>query len=397
MVLLIVIVGLLYIASNLARKEAEEKTTETQKTPSDLKPLTNYAEACFEEVAKKGLRLLGNQGGNIYESQGGKKTNYQNYMEGKFYLEYNNYKVPYKILLPVAGLTCDPNIPNYPTKSLFPYPYKQTQTTPQTDFNNPIYLNDKRYHHQDCFGKRRVLDSERSLEDLQSYMEFKIPEECSFSSFKNYNVVSTEPKVNIESFTKSTVFNITYPLTITNKNTQTETSLHNFRISLKFSIEELYNYINDIIELDVSDPTFDIGLKDPDYDFDVLISHNIYQNDDVITISSDSLVLSGIPYNFVFARRNRYPILEYVYNTSFTSLSSTEFSWNDIIHQELKAVDPDEDNVNIIVTLGQGHNSFILTKNIQYPITNQLVNISVSDGQYSDYQSQNFRENFVIQ
>ena len=397
-VILIIFVAILYLASSQREDTLQEQIKSTQEIPADVEPIFNYAHECFEAVVKEGLFLLGSQGGYIYRSQGGRSQDYREDRLGEYFLEYDNKQVPYRISLPVGGSTCDVNLPNYPTKSVFLFPYEAAFPDSSTI---------KRHIHQDCFGKKIRFDPRISLEDLRLYTRENIIF-CDFSSFANYDFEYYEPQVSLTSGTSRISMDINYGITLTNINTNDITELTDFKVVLDFSLEELFDFANDLMQLDISDPNFDISQQ-RDSDYSVLVEKDMFEKDDLITINSESLKLGGKPFKLVFGRMNRYPALEYIYSTNFgfPLVDSSTFSWNDIVTQDPLAVDPDEDHLTIRVIKSYGTNQEILsilnlnynTKNLStiqdnlYTVKPQdmelTFNITVSDGEYTDYQTRN--------
>jgi len=393
-VVALIFIILLIIAQRSKESDIEQNVRDTQQVPSELLPIVNFANTCIEGIANKGIVLLGVQGGYIYQKQGGTKPDYLPSQQGISYLTYNNLAVPYHIQLPVAGPTCDPDIPGYPTKNIYPYPYDV-----QFDFTNPLYLNRTRYYQKDCFGKRRPFDIAQSFEDLASYMETKIITDCKFN-FASFDITSGQPDVHIVSTPSATIFNVSYPLSIVNKNTGAQLSLNTFRVEMDLALQELYDFANTVLLSDVSDPGYGMTSRQGS-PFSVSVVENFYGKDDIVIVSSKDFTITGVPVKLVFARANRYPALNYVYNTTFSSIafsSGTEVRWGDVFHQDITAADPDEDPVTINVYV----NGVPFTKSSVYTITprdSKLVfNITVTDGQYIDFQTGNYREaSFTIQ
>lgn len=391
-VILIITIGIIYFAKMVKEKNTEDKTLEINKIPYDLEPFVNYMDACVETVAKKGIFLLGAQGGSIYMSQGGKTFDYQSSLEGEVFLRYKGNIVPYLIDLPVSGFYCNVTLPQYPVLNWFmAYPYLWFNST------MPDLERGKEYKVTDCFGKSNPISENQAMLDLKSYMEKHIRTDCSFASFKNLRINSSEAIATITADSSTTKFSLAYPMEIVNLQSGSKTDLRDFTISIKLSVKEIFNFANTIMQFDVDDPTYDLRKSYDQYDFKVSIVPNVLKFDDIVEISSDSLSLDGQPFKMVFARRNHYPVLEFVYNTSFESVPLIEgysINWSSVVLQTLSAVDPDEDNVTIKVIMGADLlHPKELTKESHYIINFNDVNeghllarITASDGQYADYQ-----------
>lgn len=415
-VILVIVIGGIYLMNSVKIDNMKDTTLDTQKIPSDLKPLVKYLEKCVETIAKQGMFLLAEQGGYIYMSQGGNSIDLLPLEEGNLFLTHTPQAIPRKIQYRIKGEylnsgACNASLPGYPTKYKIPYPYK-TSDNFSLDFNKISYLNDKKYDYTSCFGTKTAdFDPDNAFLALETYINNTIKARCNLSVFKNYRSDLPESNVYIEGTSSTTKFKISYPITLTNINTGAKTTLKEFYTSIKLSLSELYKFANSIIQLDTSDPTYNIQQINPQTGFEVFVIPDVLNNDDVIRVVSPNIKLDGIPFELNFARQNRYPILEYVYDTSFSNISliaGTKVYWANVIHQNISAVDPDEDIVTITVKIERP--SFVklnLTKTTPYtiqpgdvscgsPPCKLIFNITVADSALEDYQIQNYHENFEI-
>jgi len=405
-VILVIFLGIIYLVFSDKKETLEGEVSRTQGIPTDVEPIISFAENCFEQIAKEGLFLLGSQGGYIYTSQGGNKPDYTDDRLGEFFMEYDGKRVPYRINLPGwSGKICDPIPPGYPTKeSLYYFPYEKLTIS----FDPATYFTTKEYYRTDCFGKRVGLGSAESFEGLKYYVQSNI-KSCDFGTFFGYTVSKGEPVVQVETTGANTYFDINYPLTVINTNTQTRTDAREFKITVKLSLSDLYDFTNDIMQYDVSDPTFDIGLQSRD-GFSVYAERDVVNSDDAIIVRSELLKLDGKPFELVFGRRNRYPALEFVHDTNFDNFTLVDgpINWGDAVNLGLYAVDPDEDDVTIYVKAGTGYKEKDLgTFKINYGEdaatlfgtdtyiatgADAVVPIKVvaTDGEYEDYQTKDY-------
>lgn len=415
-VILVIVIGGIYLMNSVKIDNMKDTTLDTQKIPSDLEPLVNYMEKCIETIAKEGMFLLGEQGGYIYISQGGNSNDLSPLEEGNLFLIHTPQSTPRKIRYRIKAeyinsWACSASLPGYPTKHKIPYPYK-TSDNFSLDFSKTTYLNDKKYDYIGCFGTKTAdFDPDNAFLALKTYINNTIKTRCNLSVFKNYRSDFQEPNVYIEPSSSTIKFKISYPITLTNINTGAKTTLKEFSTSIKLSLKELYDFANNIIQLDISDPTYNIQQKDPLTGFEVFVIQDVFDNDDVIRVISPNIKLDGIPFELNFARKNRYPALEYVYDTSFSNISliaGTKVYWANVIHQNISAVDPDGDIVTITVKIERP--SFVrvnLTKTTPYTIQSGdvscgsppcklIFNITVADSALEDYQTQSYKESFEI-
>ncbi|MBD3163792.1 hypothetical protein GF323_01205 [Candidatus Woesearchaeota archaeon] len=396
LVILIIAVALLYFSNALKADQAENQNKKISNVKTDLQPVENYMKKCVEKVAKEGLFLLGKQAGYIYQSQGGLTRDPS--PGTRSYMNYNSHKVAYRISFSQGGSPCKARLPKYPSNNPY-YPY-DSRSIALSDF-----LDSRKAHvitGFSCFGTNKEVIRKELENNLKSYIEKEIPKTCDLSIFKNYKIASSSIAVNISIDDTKTYFEVSYPVTLTNINTNAKSSLDKFIISIDIGLERLINFVNGIILLDVQDPNYKITSESSN-EFKIDVIRSGYN--DIVEITARRLKLDGSPFKFIFARMNRYPALEYVYNTSFSNfnLSYSSINYSDVIHQELLAVDPDEDQINITVWAGKGvsRREWKKYKNLSITMTdrtNGYVNITVeaSDGEYIDYQTENRFEKFII-
>jgi hypothetical protein len=376
------------MSGSITEDIAEDTSERTQKIPSDVLPVIDYVETCLEKLAKEGFFLVGEQGGRIYQSQGGDTPDWSDSLEGAVFLTYNNKRVPYFINLPVSCALGDTSVPDYPS-DIFPYPYEHWIDPDTPD------MTQLRYRLADCFGDFNSIDREIMLRDLSSYIQDNL-DRCDLSSFRSFRINMTSASAEVIPLKDDTQVKLNYVIDLTNVNTGTRTRLTEFNAKIDLNLDKLINFSNDIMQEDVDDPNFDIRQSFDE--FDVTVSQDVYNKDDLVSITSDRLILDGNQFKFSFARRNRYPVLEFVYDESFDSVIlevGNQTKYDEVIHQEFRTLDPDEDSVDVKVIVGPNKlNPHILTDTNPYTITFADVNtmgrvivwINASDGQYADYQ-----------
>ncbi|MCK5283531.1 MAG: hypothetical protein KAK00_09075 [Nanoarchaeota archaeon] len=409
-VILVVTLGIIYYSSSSKEKKIIDRTETINMIPSELQPLVNYMDTCVETVAKKGMFLLGSQGGLIYTTQGGNIQDYRDESLGTLYLEYpesDSRKVPYLIGKSGSSGSCISSLPRYPLEFNKYYPYGK-----RGNFSDEEYLSKIDYTQvENCFGRKTLSSLDSFLFSLKHYIESHVKTDCTFEAFKNFNVISSDATATIENTPSQTNIKVNYPLEITHVNTQARNKQEEFRAAIPLSLQSLREFTKTIIELDINDPKYNIRTETTDKAFNVFVLSDNYNHDDIIIISSDSFKLDGKKFEFVFARRNRPPALEYVYNTSFGEVELKEgdlVRFADVINQELAAVDPDEDEVKISVNVGKGTSKRELTEQTSYKITYSdaeecgfseckiSINITATDGEYTDYQTETYYEKFEI-
>jgi hypothetical protein len=395
-VVAVLFISMLYFSGVAENEEMEQTTQRVQKEPSELEPLANYVQQCIEAKAKKGLLLLGKQGGKIYEQQGGYSPN----PFTPLFVEYESRWVPYRIRQPLAGTFCETQPPLYPTASFIPYPYG-----PDKDFQNPIYLQDKTYERPNCFGDSVSFDKDASYLDLKYYVASELYDNCPFDGFPQFQVQKSRPSVQIEEREDRIDLTVDYPLSV-QKTDGSLLSLSTFTEKVDFSLSKIFDFANEKIRLDVTDPRYDITIRDTGEPHAVFVRKDAVEENDIVSIKTDGAVIDGNQFELQFARRNRPPALEYVYDTNVSSLAlhdGLQLHYNELILQPLAAHDPDEDTVQLQVWVqGRGQRQIInQSRNYTASFADEqrgtlLINITATDGVAADYQVQNQDEDFII-
>lgn len=392
-VALFLVIAFFWYLPSLKQEQAKLQADEIRELPKDVRPIVTYVEACIDSAAKEGLRLLGGQGGYLYEAQGGPKSDYVVAQEGKFFITYHQLRVPYRIQKSIGGPGCAITLPTYPTiNRCYPYP----GTYPSCTLANPNYVENG------CFGRRIPLDVEKATAQLETYIISQLQQTCKFDSFTAFTITASAPFVNITSTPTRTTYTVTYPLELINKNTKARAQLTTFTLSHAFGFDSLYDYVNTLTHADVSNSTFDIAGVD-DSNFGVSVITNQFGTDDIISVISPGLKINGEPFTFTFARRNRPPALDFV---AFATASLAENEAVDaagLAQNALYATDPDEDTINITTSLGAtviAHTmlypngsresfdyGYVLSDTEIDPSTHQVtVTIAATDGQFTDFQ-----------
>ena len=94
-----------------------QELVRAQKIPKEIMPITNYVTTSLDDATKKGLYLIGMQGGCVYESQGGITPD-----NTKFILYNNENNVSYGLYKQEVDYISfyQHNPPDYPWHK-FPY------------------------------------------------------------------------------------------------------------------------------------------------------------------------------------------------------------------------------------------------------------------------------------
>lgn len=351
---------LLFYMVNLREKIRAQANI--QKMTSDLlqsEAINFYTTKCLEDALAEGLYLLGQQGGYIYKDQPGSiiltDIDYVNYYDTRvaYLLEPNQYLLPPKY--PCLSLTNPPvycgfinNITLYPSLDQFIYGNKHINTL----FKDPS-------------------TSSTIQAQLESYIENQTKECTNFTflnhlpEFEHYTIVE-EPLEAEVIFTEDDVAVILdYPITFSLPDFKPVTHILRFNSRANVRFKKIYNAISDMIGLDWRDLNYDmlVDTKIGYYisktrpfslikDNATLIREDINIYDNLFIINDSKSELKGKPFIFQFARKNRYPVLDYIPKKNITSLNpdfgpvDIAVFENDTLTITPSAKDPDEDNLS---------------------------------------------------
>ncbi|MEM4259662.1 MAG: hypothetical protein QXG00_00340 [Candidatus Woesearchaeota archaeon] len=346
--------------------------------------LQKYVTDCLEITTNEGLILLGEQGGRIYntsEQQG----LFEKGILGVNYLVFNTSNNSYDVSYGVIPNTLCPLVKLYPPEYPLEYSYFVNlrphyirsecnyYTTPGGFFglNNITKLCNR-------LGSNRIgVSNFASLniscdyqtysgigqisiqEQLEDYINKKLPSCINFSHYSYYveNITLKENINTTVTFGKSG-FNVKveFPFEVIVKG-KPFLRYHSFSYDSNIRIINIYNYVFELIQKDVSDIYFNKTkeywtLNSWDTNFNIKFYNNVQPNnpntrfDDVIVITDNLSMMRGKPYLFQFSIKNRRPALDYIHQndlqTRFIDLQIIE---NQTIYFYPNASDPDEDAI----------------------------------------------------
>ena len=378
LVLFIVVSLILYLSKSAVKKQSQQNIKGIQETAIDTYSIKEFVAKCLDKLAKDAVVLLGRQGGYIYISQGGTLVDYQDTDEGLFFVNYNNLNVAYNVLPP--ALAIEPSlyspfpysseIPEYPWRT-FPY---RTATSNAEVFEGFFGINHIPPLNSSGGPNSIQVQIESFIDNnIASCLDFNIFEKQGFS----IEMQPSKTSVIIGSGDVSVASKV--PVIITNQATKEFTELNKFSTSLNIRLRDVYFFAKELIENDIKNIKFDIGNINNSKDFiNIKLIENIFSNDDLIIITDEKSLISGKPSEYIFARRNRAPVLHYIRKTTLQFPQNYEIKKEDLLqNSQLKAEDPDEDNYTITITPS-------LPKVLNVPQIK--FKVEVNDGQLSDYQ-----------
>ena len=330
---------LFYLRGKTVGKTGMQEIVRAQKIPKEAMPITNYVTTQLDDATKKGLYLIGRQGGYIYENQGGPILDPEE--EGEDFVFYDEHNVSYGIYKhkEIISNYFIP-IPRYYPWALYPYRSKKTLG--------------KKEVFAGFFGTSYLPPLNGPLPSIQGQLEYFITnyleKNIDFSIFDKQGFEINDGKINVSVIIgeNDVIAFLEYPLGIKKKITNTITNVTYFYTNPQIRLKKVYNFTDFIINKDITHILFDINDSKNNRDgIGVNKIENAYNNDDIITVYDNKSLLYTEPYEFRFARENRYPALRYnlVIKKTFhgtQAILGAVLKESDI---NPKADDPDEDEI----------------------------------------------------
>lgn len=383
---------LFYVMKSTTEKIAQDSAQDALTKLLEKIPLESYVTLCLDRSLKQALTIIGKQGGYIYKNQPGSIIPFD-----VDTINYQGNKISY-LIEPTPARP-----PWYPCFTQDDPPVYCAFINDIGDFNKYIFGTSKLpflYKSQGLYSIQRQLESYVSTQTkiCTNFTGLMEKEEFEF-----YNI--TEGNISAEIFFHEfdTSIILEYPLIIQIPNNPAETKLLEFKSTAKVRFRKVYDAVKEIIQKDNNFLDFNI-IKDTELGFykeeelkfsalipDAHIQKKIINTFDDVIIINDSLSgTNGDNYIFQFARKNRYPVLDYI-NISIVEEDKA-------ITINPKAKDPDEDLLSFNLS-GNTANKFKFIGNDTYkytppsptegaplPVGYYPFNLSASDSQLLDYQ-----------
>ena len=410
-ILMIIIFGAVTYITGKAQEEKGELAVQQQiLSQAKIRPIQEYVMSCLDLAAKAALETMGKQGGNLYLSQGGLIPDQSKVDLGKTFITYEGHDIPYAINRPrghVANVYFS-ETPKYPWNS-FPW-VGEPERKQLEGFFGFNYLN-----------KLLKPYTNSVQEQMEVYVKNNVLACADWSSFElqNLQIDSGEPIVNISILDRSVLYEMKYPISITDLSTGATDDLLDFAISYDVRLKTIFEFLEWMSDNDVSDLTFqikDVSIKDVRTD---VIRNVEGGHDDIVVIRDAQSTILGQPFEFRFAVQNRAPALGRLNSSDFIlcelfgesgptiTLNATNAlrfdNPPDPCSGELiipiEAWDPDDDPINITFNIYPQPGwvtSYTLELN-ELPVEpfNFTITVRASDGEFEDeqiYQLRTVRE-----
>lgn len=336
--LIVVSLGIaIYVAGTVKKELATARTISATEIEDTIT-------SCLRQTTEEGLILLGKQGGHIFENQGGLTSD----------------------SLQETSITITPPIGNvgtffYSTPPEYPFPTYPELGGEQTfegyyGINNLPPLNPSQ-------GQTSVK------ENLEHYINTKLPQCTNFAQFDLYTITAEEPSVNlvyaqnIEQLEKEQALIAELNWKIKAQDLDKNTAdFEKFTTRIPARLGTTYYAAKQYADADVTDITYEPTTKLP-----FVVETKTTNKGSDITITDTTSTVQGIPYSFTIKRQNRAPALWLIENvdtiyvppSGSTTLRingnqlSAEQPCEKFTTIQLKANDPDNDTTTFSINDAQ--------------------------------------------
>ncbi len=312
---LLLIAGVVIITTKSATEKKGKTAVQTSATTSTSETLTKFVESCMENTLKKGVYLLGMQGGHIESSQGGPygelTPSLQTTIAGK------TYKVRF-------GIKTNPLNPN--------------------GFPNFDQLNAK----ENSFQLHLESYVKNNIGECLDFTPFEESEEVAVTTGKNKTEITIRPE--------EVVFSFIYPLHVVNERMKEDYSLDSFKVVLPSRLGKMHEILENYLLLDLNEPDYSLPEGEVTDGIKLQIDRTTHNPRDLITLTDSAVLLSGKHFSLRTARANRPPVLATHYDFPCPSilpftLKETDLNYKGKNQGKDSAADPDEDSVIITYNL----------------------------------------------
>lgn len=393
LVVFIAVSLVLYITKLAANKQSQQNVKNVQVASFETQPIKEFVIQCLDKLAKDATIHLGKQGGYIYKSQGGISIDYPSDGEGLFFIKNGDFKVSYNILAPPRGTVRGNNYADAPKYPWDTFPYEDSTSTSENFIG---------YFGKNTMPPLNSSEGEQSIQlQIEMYIDNNMLDCTNFDIFRNQglDISINKSKTSVIIGSNDVTINSKIPITISNAKTREFTELSDFSTNINVRLNDIYLFTKDLIENDINNIDFKIDKIENNRNlFKISLIRDVMvkgqgSKDDIVRITDGKSSISGNPFEYVFARRNRAPALYCVRKDNVCNFDATVFVFEDdrqITESDLhfdssqrEAADPDEDELEFIIT--------DFDDKIQNPLPKLdrpeiKFKLQVSDGKLTDYQ-----------
>jgi hypothetical protein len=388
----------LYSATSVTKSKTSNEAKQVHTTQQEMKQVTAYVQSCLDSTLKRGLEILGKQGGYVGDNYNMPYPKLSSFgAQGTTHLFVDNYEVRYGIL----RNTLQP--PLYPTVRT-PYGPSTTGAPPSSGERN--------------FPSLEV--GEHSLHNhLKTYVMSNINNCLDFSIFSDagLTVSAGDMKGELTIGATNIIFALNYSLEITNILTNEQITQSRFSSTQDIRLGSMHSLMASLITEDVNDITFDMSSYPMPDGIILEVRQDVYGQDDLIILKDSQSILNGKPYELRVGRQNRNPALHHLLGRPGTATETdgtitttaddgTPIDLNfiktvvdmdsndDGIDDHPRADDPDEDPItssSFSYIASSGISDVDITSGGSVTLSDANspleVKVKVTDGALEDYQS----------
>ena len=399
-ILILLLIAFLYSFLKDLQEESVESEKRKRAGVDDLtETYKKFVEVCATHATQRGLFLIGQQGGVIYDYQaedgmsyrGPPRNDYGDYVLPREDDFYNTvYNVSYGIRKPQHEFSSPPLYPygstvlvSDPSRTFgssyrnslgnFPPPGPMAPLCDYHGLNGPDYAGDA--HSCETYGSRSRFVSNTVQEYLESYIEKTTAECVQKEVFEGLNISFHFEDVSAKTlFSNEKVYvEMSMPVNITSESAYVESDLPPLTVEVDTRLKLIHELVDHLIKEDVNNIFFDIVGDANTLDscrswrgmssgclregMEVSLIRNPCKNiddidcgdanyDNILVVEDKNTLVFGRPYTFYIAIENRYPALDLLYQTEGTM----GFKWDyvffvgDKIVIEPYGYDPDGDH-----------------------------------------------------
>ena len=375
-----IMIGLVYYIVNSSSETKSVAGVRNMQSSRELvTPVKEFVDGCLRAAATEALDEIGKQGGVLYPNQGGLSQGSIQYVTTA---PYDGHDVWYGLDAPVGDihdrhgtLLYSSDTPEYPWH-FFPCDTEQCGTE----------------YYKGYFGIEHVplLNGTPSLtieKQLMAAVASKVDACFDWSKFKALPITITTKPSNVKVFLddQDTTFELNASVKVAMQDGSGESVLPFSTLQLPVRLKKIQTAAKNVLAMDATDITFDPSTYTQD---GILVSvlHDVpgaNPGDDLITFTDTRGKLEGIPYEFRVMRHDRPPALIYIpdptkdqvdlcpgssiaragNHTTFLgpdnpnppcgngAVTANPWPPQSFHDGEITALDPDEDNIDINITV----------------------------------------------
>jgi hypothetical protein len=366
----LIVVALMLFLRKKADSPADDSAAERITYELQAGALKDHVLSCINRAGSDALEKLGENGGVIYDFDGG-KIPFKASVLGANYLDYSfqdkNYHVAYGLRANSYCQKMSYFTPDYPLSDV-PFSRFNSEYNHETDcvrhhpssdydgFFGAVNLSKLCYSARSSgcegFASGNILGftMQKQLED---YVTTHLPLCVNFSAFSDKMkadiLQESAPSVEVEVHDSETLFFVHYPIRIVFENQEPVSLVVDYQSRLDVRLGALYNFIYNSLSMDSKNIRFNPATQYATLAYwkqglsmarikDACKACTLpYSEDDILEFSDAKSLVNGHPFVFRTAVQNRRPAVDFIPDQSL--------DWNARLNLNIDAFDPDDSNV----------------------------------------------------